>query len=75
MIDLPPNMDKLEETCRSVQEPLLELLQTLESRKLRRNLQREAEPPVDTQPEDPAAGVGALGEVRREEEEALTINA
>ena len=57
------------ETCHSVQEPLLEQLQTLETKQDGQNRLREAEPPVETQSARRAVRVWAPGEVRREEEE------
>ena len=60
----------VEETCRSVQEPLLEHLQTLGTKKDGQNRLLEAEPPVETQAARRAVRVRAPVEVRREEEEA-----
>ena len=58
------------ETCHSVQEPLLEQLQTLETKQDGQNHLREAEPPVETQAARREVRVRAPGEVRREEKES-----
>ena len=60
----------MEETCRSVQEPLLEHLQELVTKQNGQNELHEADHPVETQAAHHTVRVRPPREVRREEEEA-----